>query len=756
MDTSPDQEMMGKAEDSLKSEEGNTSSEGEEKSSSDFQQPSPSSEALENSDGTVEQSSIQSFEDEVTSRGSGWPSPSDVEEEGDEANRHLRPISASSSSVLVGTGREGTSATSNAGENDKVETELEDSDLFDDSLQSTKYPVISDESWEKVEVYPILTGGFEDVSMGSRLDEELKRDLGSMRQKKAEMEEEEDLNLREKEHRHEGMEAEDEELLRDLQDLDQNSTSGLDYTEESATREVYKFPIRDIDAVEPGVSPSQLLVWPADFIIQAISFQIKLIVQSVYFALWLCSLTYAVLVFPLQKSIEATNLATNTVIDVYALTSQIRPMVTEGVAHAGPTIKHITKRCGCGCLAAIYVSFILGFLLIPAFFLDVFLVRSFIEDPIEIHQTLHFDYTREHPTAVVPLLPPKVLAKAKELAVKKPEKAHSFRAIPKSHKFHVTVFLTLPESDHNRKLGIFQVSAELLSIRGQVITRATRPCMLKFHSSPIRYAKNLLMGVPFLMGLSSESQKLAIRIIENHEDTSVPTVFVRILLECKAGLSPGEGLPELYSAELQIISVLSPMKDFIRKWRWTFYVWSLLGLFMVEVLIVLCCCHQVLLPRRLLQGLTEGFGGEHTEVHERSSAVDSGSRKGAKHKRRVNFSDEIPTAQAFPVSDKSAEESWEQESFLGGDAESSSTLAGPSERSRLRQRSRVEKSKKPVEASSSWTVPPLQESLNFVDTKFREVEDMLRNVGEAGVAEGIGITATTFKANHDVKGKKSI
>jgi seipin len=231
----------------------------------------------------------------------------------------------------------------------------------------------------------------------------------------------------------------------------------LDYTEESATREVYKFPKRDIDAVEPGVSPSQLLVWPADFIIQAIGFQIKLIVQSVYFAMWLCSLTYAVMVFPLQKSIEATNLATKTVIDVYALTTQIRPMVTEGVAHAGPTIKHITKRCGCGCLAAIYVSFILGFLLIPAVFLDVFLVRSFIEDPTEIHQTLHFDYTREHPTAVVPLLPPKVLAKAKELAVKKPEKAYSFRAIPKSHKFHVTVFLTLPESDHNRKLGIFQV-----------------------------------------------------------------------------------------------------------------------------------------------------------------------------------------------------------------------------------------------------------------------------------------------------------
>ncbi len=460
MDTFPDQEMMGKAEDSLKSEEGNTSSEGEEKSSSDFQQPSPSSEAMENSDGTVEQSSIQSFEDEVTSRGSGWPSPSDVEEEGDEANRHLQPISASSSSVLVGTGREGTSATSNAGEKDKVETELEDSDVFDDSLQSNKYPVISDESWEKVEVDPILTGGFEDVSVGSRLDEELDRDLGSIRQKKAEMEEEEeeeDLNLREREHTNEGMEAEDEELLRDLQELDQSATSGLDYTEESATREVYKFPKRDIDAVEPGVSPSQLLVWPADFIIQAIGFQIKLIVQSVYFAMWLCSLTYAVMVFPLQKSIEATNLATKTVIDVYALTTQIRPMVTEGVAHAGPTIKHITKRCGCGCLAAIYVSFILGFLLIPAVFLDVFLVRSFIEDPTEIHQTLHFDYTREHPTAVVPLLPPKVLAKAKELAVKKPEKAYSFRAIPKSHKFHVTVFLTLPESDHNRKLGIFQV-----------------------------------------------------------------------------------------------------------------------------------------------------------------------------------------------------------------------------------------------------------------------------------------------------------
>lgn len=64
---------------------------------------------------------------------------------------------------------------------------------------------------------------------------------------------------------------------------------------------------------------------------------------------------------------------------------------------------------------------------------------------------------QEHPSAILYLLPPKVLQKAQIYAKSSPEKAYRIRAIPPAHKFHVTVLLTLPESEYNQRLGMFQV-----------------------------------------------------------------------------------------------------------------------------------------------------------------------------------------------------------------------------------------------------------------------------------------------------------
>lgn len=279
-------------------------------------------------------------------------------------------------------------------------------------------------------------------------------------------------------------------------------------------------------------------------------------------------------------------------------------------------------------------------------------------------------------------------------------------------------------------------------MRGQVLKRASWPCMLRFRSSPIRYAKNLLLGVPLLMGLSWETQTLALRIFENQQEKTIPTAMVRIVLEPKAGTTSGAGLPEIYSAEAQVLSVLPWMKNLIRNWKWTFYVWSGLSLFLFEVLLVLCCCHQLLLPSSILRGITEGFGESSPG---RVSFEEAAPRKGAKHNRHVNFSDKMPTARALRVPIKSVDEFTERE-LLFSKPESLSTLSGPKYGALSGMSTKGEDIRS--EATSSWTVPPLEETLDYVDNKVRVVEDTVRSLGETvveGVTEGVGLALHTLK-----------
>lgn len=58
-----------------------------------------------------------------------------------------------------------------------------------------------------------------------------------------------------------------------------------------------------------------------------------------------------------------------------------------------------------------------------------------VEEPIQVTETLNFDYTKPSPVAFV--------------AVQ--------RLVPPNQRMQLEVFLTLPESDYNRRLGVFQV-----------------------------------------------------------------------------------------------------------------------------------------------------------------------------------------------------------------------------------------------------------------------------------------------------------
>ena len=80
-------------------------------------------------------------------------------------------------------------------------------------------------------------------------------------------------------------------------------------------------------------------------------------------------------------------------------------------------------------VAALFVSVLLGFVL----------VRHWVEEPVTVRRPLYFDYTEAQPSAAV------ALSGARGVA------------LPAGHSVRVSMALLLPDSYHNREIGMFQV-----------------------------------------------------------------------------------------------------------------------------------------------------------------------------------------------------------------------------------------------------------------------------------------------------------
>ncbi|KAH7571428.1 hypothetical protein JRO89_XS04G0049400 [Xanthoceras sorbifolium] len=71
------------------------------------------------------------------------------------------------------------------------------------------------------------------------------------------------------------------------------------------------------------------------------------------------------------------------------------------------------------------------------------------------------------------------------------------------------------------------------------------------------------MGIPLLLGVSDETQKLTIKILR-HKEGNRRTEAIRVILSSRAGSSR---LPQLYEAEIILNSRLPWTKEFIERVR---------------------------------------------------------------------------------------------------------------------------------------------------------------------------------------------
>jgi hypothetical protein len=106
----------------------------------------------------------------------------------------------------------------------------------------------------------------------------------------------------------------------------------------------------------------------------------------------------------------------------------------------------------------------------------------------------------------------------------------------------------------------------------------------------------MIMSIPILTGIWSETQTLALSLLEWEEDRRFHSEGVKVLLAPRAGYSSSaRGLPEIYKAEIYVKSELPWWLSFMG-WKWTFCVWIALAIFIVEVVLILGLFRCLLLP----------------------------------------------------------------------------------------------------------------------------------------------------------------
>ncbi|WCJ38846.1 Seipin-1 [Euphorbia peplus] len=228
------------------------------------------------------------------------------------------------------------------------------------------------------------------------------------------------------------------------------------------------------------------------------------------------------------------------------------------------------RRVGLGVLGAVHVLVVLTGLMIMAGILGVGLVRVWVEDPVTVKDKILFDYSEMNPKGVFELI----------------------NGVPVGHSFHVSLELLMPESDYNRHIGVFQLNAELLSANEVVIAKSSQPCILTFRSLPIRLIRTCIMSVPLDLGISSETQKMLVEIL-NHKEGYPRTKAIRVTLIPRPGTS---FVPQIYESKILMKSKLPWTKQLVRNWRWTISVWMTMYIFILLVIFILSCCRPVLFP----------------------------------------------------------------------------------------------------------------------------------------------------------------
>lgn len=340
---------------------------------------------------------------------------------------------------------------------------------------------------------------------------------------------------------------------------------------------------------------SSFLAFAAGMVIKAIGFQLNLLLNFVSFPIWFSYFFFLFITDPchtLKHVKDGFYGKFKSLWDVFS--ESFAPYVFEKLK-GQKSLAKLGLRFGWGFVISVYICFVLFGLLVVGFAFGGITIKYLVQEPFQMKESLNFDYTRSCPVALVPIVAcPSVYSGVRYQNVA--GKSSAGRVLLPNHKLQLAISLMMPESDYNRKLGVFQVRVDFLSENGEVTASSRIPCMLRFKSHLIRYLETFLKSVPLLAGYTSESQVLNVKM-RGFTEGYKPTSCIRVILEQRAEYRSGAGIPEIYTATLLLESKLPLLRRILWCWKKTIFVWISLVSFTMELMVLLLCCRPVLIPR---------------------------------------------------------------------------------------------------------------------------------------------------------------
>ncbi|KAF8411094.1 hypothetical protein HHK36_003633 [Tetracentron sinense] len=376
------------------------------------------------------------------------------------------------------------------------------------------------------------------------------------------------------------------------EDIHENSTitsATKEHVDDSGTVDS---PLGDLDE-----SPSNFLVFLAGLVIKTIGFQFNLLISFFTFPISMLHFYFLFVMDPFQTTRQAKDYLREKLLNIGEnFSKSVTPWIYEQLK-GQKSIGKLAMRFGWGFLVSVYVCFMLVGFLVLAFIIGGFITRYLVEEPIQKTESLNFDYTKPSPVAFVPIMScPSVFHGVRWEENVQVGRHVGSRVIPPNQKLHLTISLELPESEYNRKLGVFQIRIDFLSADGKVTASSWHPCMLRFKSQPICFLETFLKIVPLVVGYSSESQILNLKM-KDFTEGNEPTSCLKVTLEQRAEYMHGAGIPEIYAASIVLESELPLFKRIIWSWKNTILIWTSMMLFMMELMLILVCCTPIIIPR---------------------------------------------------------------------------------------------------------------------------------------------------------------
>lgn len=236
------------------------------------------------------------------------------------------------------------------------------------------------------------------------------------------------------------------------------ANGGGDGREEVPAQSGATTPARPSDSEDNGAQPQPrrgFLESSVDVVITSVFFQFSLLIGF-------AKLSYCVLLCPFYFFLDpfgilrrASDAAKRRIYRLFKnFLDKIHPFWVGRRIGPQEAVK-LLARLAWGCFWSLYVCFILSALLAASVFATFLVMRRVVEAPVFMTEELSFDYAKPIPEAFVPVTSSdSCFGSGERIDVV----SHEFqRLVPPKKKLQLTISLKLPESDYNRKLGVFQV-----------------------------------------------------------------------------------------------------------------------------------------------------------------------------------------------------------------------------------------------------------------------------------------------------------